>query len=193
MKFRTTEKITGEIVLGGLNLVLKRGVFFDLTKDKIGHHELVWAIHNGYVEAIDNDAKNAANAEKKVYTNSSKKIIVSQFLKSPLNSGDTVVLLKDDPTCVELDKLVAAGLLSCSDASSPAAEAKQVKAPVDSKPEKITETRKSFKKKPSSKKEDKKDNTVESSKITSDAKPKPFVSEQKTIFVGSNNEELELD
>lgn len=191
MRFKTTEKITGEIVLGGLNLVLKRGVFFDLSKDKIGHHELVWAIHHGYVEAVDQDAQSAASAEKKIYTNKSKKIIVSQFLKRPLNSGDKIVLLKDDPTCVELDKLVASGLLSCDNAESEAS-APIIKQVTDEQPKKVSENRKSFKKKPVAKKEDKKDNVVESSKITSDVKSSPVVSEKKTIFVGSNNEELDL-
>lgn len=191
MRFKTTEKIAGEIVLGGLNLVLKRGVFFDLTKDKIGHHELVWAIHHGYVEAVDQDAQNAANAEKKVYINKSKKIIVSQFLKRPLNSGDSIVLLKDDPTCVELDKLVVNGLLSCEGIIAEASPV-LVKPIVSEQPKKSTESRKSFKKKPTAKKEDKKDNSLESSKITSDVQSTPLVSEKKTIFVGLNNEELDL-
>ena len=191
MRFKTTEKITGEIVLGGLNLVLKRGVFFDLSKDKIGHHELVWSIHHGYVEAVDQDAQSAASAEKKIYTNNSRKIIVSQFLKRPLNSGDKIVLLKDDPTCVELDKLVVSGLLSC-DSAEAEPSVPIIKQSTDEQPKKILENRKSFKKKPTTKKEDKKDNVAESSKITSDVKPSPVVSEKKTIFVGSNNEELDL-
>lgn len=191
MRFKTTEKIAGEIVLGGLNLVLKRGVFFDLTKDKIGHHELVWAIHHGYVEAVDQDAQNAASAEKKVYTNKSRKIIVSQFLKRPLNSGDSIVLLKDDPTCVELDKLVISGLLVCEGVASESAPA-AAKPDSSEQVKKSTESRKSFKKKPAAKKEDKKDNSSESSKITSDVQSTPLVSEKKTIFVGSNNEELDL-
>lgn len=191
MRFKTTEKIAGEIVLGGLNLVLKRGVFFDLTKDKIGHHELVWAIHHGYVEAVDQDAQNAASAEKKVYTNKSRKIIVSQFLKRPLNSGDSIVLLKDDPTCVELDKLVTSGLLVCEGVASESVPA-AAKPASSEQVKKSTESRKSFKKKPAAKKEDKKDNSSESSKITSDVQSTPLVSEKKTIFVGSNNEELDL-
>ena len=114
MRYKTTDKVRGEIVLGGLNLVLKKNSTFDIDKQNSSHHELLWAIHNQYVEAVDVDAKKVVSNNKKIYTNNSKKTITSSFLKSPMIPGQYIILSEDDPSCVAMDKLVEMKLIDCS-------------------------------------------------------------------------------
>jgi hypothetical protein len=191
MKFKTTDKVVGEIVLGGLNLILKKNATFDVSKDKTGHHELVWAIHNGYVTAVDIDAQIAAGAKKKVYVNNSKRTIVSTSLKSPLMPGHRLVMLQDDPTCYELDKLVEMNLISVEEevAAVPAVTVKDEDSTPTDAP---SNSRKSFKKKPSSYKPKTKEKVSNSDKLISESKPTIFKPESGTIFVGENNEEIDI-
>ena len=190
MRFKTTDKVTGEIVLGGLNLVLKKNVVFDIHKDKMSHHELIWALHNGYVEAIDVAAQAAAGAKKKVYVNTSKKTIVSGGLKSPLMPGQTLILLEEDPTCYELDKLVEMKLISYQEELPPVAPIVKNETPKSS--EKSENVRKSFKKKPTKASASTEDKSSNSNKINSESKPTVFSPKEGTIFVGENNEELDI-
>lgn len=192
MRFKTTDKVTGEIVLGGLNLVLKKNSFFDISKEKTSHHELIWAIHNGYVEAADVAAQTAVGAKKKVYINSSKKTIVSANLKSPLMPGQTLMLLEEDPTCLELDKLVEMKLITYKEEEVKTAEVETVTPKKEVKEPSKNETRKSFKKKPSGYKAKSEEKSSNSNKIISESKPTIFSPKEKTIFVGENNEELDI-
>lgn len=203
MRFKTTDKVTNEIVLSGLNLILKKGSFFDVSKDKIGHHELVWAIHAGYVSAVDDEAHEASNAKKSIYINDSKKTIVCHHLKSPLGPGDKAILLSADPICKELDKLVVAGIIKKMSEVVEQAKTEEVKvvAVQDSPSSQNSTTRKSFKKSSSSKKsvpkkeeaEIKKENAAKSIKLNSESSVVVTKPDGGQIFVGENNGEFNID
>jgi hypothetical protein len=203
MRFKTTDKVTNEIVLSGLNLILKKGSFFDVSKDKIGHHELVWAIHAGYVSAVDDEAHEASNAKKSIYVNDSKKTIVCHHLKSPLGPGDKAILLSADPICKELDKLVVAGIIKKMSEVVEQAKTEEVKviAVQDSSSSQNNTTRKSFKKSSSSKKnvskkeeaEIKKENAAKSIKLNSESNVVVTKPDGGQIFVGENNGEFNID
>ena len=192
MQFKTTEKVVGEIVLGGLSLILKKNSTFDVSKDKTGHHELVWAIHNGYISAVDVDAQIAAGAKKKIYVNNSKKTIVSASLKSPIMPGHRVVVLEDDPTCYELNKLVEMKLISVEEESATATPPVVVKDEGKVSIDETSDSRKSFKKKPTSLKPKTKEKVSNPDKLISESKPTVFKPESDTIFVGENNEEIDI-
>ena len=203
MRFKTTDKVTNEIVLSGLSLILKKGSFFDVSKDKIGHHELVWAIHAGYVSAVDDEAHEASNAKKSIYVNDSKKTIVCHHLKSPLGPGDKAILLSADPICKELDKLVVAGIIKKMSEVVEQAKTEEVKviAVQDSSSSQNNTTRKSFKKSSSSKKnvskkeeaEIKKENVAKSIKLNSESSVVVAKPDSGQIFVGENNGEFNID
>lgn len=203
MRFKTTDKVTNEIVLSGLNLILKKGSFFDVSKDKIGHHELVWAIHAGYVSAVDDEAHEASNAKKNIYVNDSKKTIVCHHLKSPLGPGDKAILLSEDPICKELDKLVVAGIIKKISEVSDSVKTEDIKVVSVKEPavaQKST-SRKSFKKSSSSKKigsskeepEIKKENAAKSVKLNSESSVVVTKPDGGQIFVGENNGEFNID
>ena len=192
MKFKTTGKVSGEIVLGGLNLVLKKDSIFDVDRDKVGHHELVWAIHNGYIQAVDVDAQVAAGAKKRVYTNISKKALMSANLKSPFSPGQSIVLLNDDPTCNDLNKLVEMKLVILQEDVVAPALAEIVKESVKVVAEKKTDSRKSFKKSSKPSKIIEEEKVELSNKVTSGLKPIISKSSPDIIFVGQNNEELKI-
>lgn len=203
MRFKTTDKVTNEIVLSGLNLILKKGSFFDVSKDKIGHHELVWAIHAGYVSAVDDEAHEASNAKKSIYVNDSKKTIVCHHLKSPLGPGDKAILLSEDPICKELDKLVVAGIIKKMSEMIEPAKTEEVKvvSVKDSSVVQNNTTRKSFKKSSGSKKsgskkeepEIKKENAAKSVKLNSESSVVVTKPDGGQIFVGENNGEFNID
>jgi hypothetical protein len=203
MRFKTTDKVTNEIVLSGLNLILKKGSFFDVSKDKIGHHELVWAIHAGYVSAVDDEAHEASSAKKNIYVNDSKKTIVCHHLKSPLGPGDKAILLSEDPICKELDKLVVAGIIKKISEVSDSVKTEDIKVVSVKEPavaQKST-SRKSFKKSSSSKKigsskeepEIKKENAAKSVKLNSESSVVVTKPDGGQIFVGENNGEFNID
>jgi len=204
MRFKTTGKVTNEIVLSGLNLILKKDMFFDVSRDKIGHHELVWSIHSGYVSPVDDEAQDASIAKKNIYVNQSKKTIVCSHLRSPLGPGEKAILLSDDPVCRELDKLVSIGIINKIDEIAQGAKndvVQDVKVEIKSEVQKDIPVRKSFKKSSSSKKPsntkdkgaEKKDNKTKVVKLNSDNNVIVSNPDQGTIFVGENNGELDLD
>lgn len=194
MKFKTTKKVTGEIVLGGLDLVLRKESFFDIDKDKVSHHEFIWAINNGYVCTVDEESKLLIKADKKSYINKSKKTLVCSCLKSPFIPGQVVVLLTDDPICYELDKMVKMNLIEECPVLIPT-DKTDVGGTLDSKESDIVptkdkkNTRKSFKKK--SEVKHKKDEDLNITNNSS--KPLVYSSVKEVLFVdGKNNEELDI-
>lgn len=203
MRFKTTEKVTNEIVLSGLNLILKKNSFFDVSKDKIGHHELVWAIHSGYVSAVDDEAESASSANKKCYINKTKKTIVCSQLGRPIGHNEKLVLLADDPICRDMDKLVSAGILVLEGEISIAKnnfELKESVKELDNKKDddKKTVVRKSFKKntakaKNTVKGEEKKGNNSKTVQLNSSSKVVIAKPDGGQVFIDSNNEELEID
>lgn len=203
MRFKTTEKVTNEIVLSGLNLILKKNSFFDVSKDKIGHHELVWAIHSGYVSAVDDEAEFASSANKKCYINKTKKTIVCSQLGRPIGHNEKLVLLVDDPICREMDKLVSAGILVLDSEISIVKNNSELKESVkelDNKKDddKKIVVRKSFKKNTSKPKnavkgEEKKGNNSKTVQLNSNSKVIIAKPDGGQVFIDNNNEELEID
>lgn len=203
MRFKTTEKVTNEIVLSGLSLILRKNSFFDISEDKVGHHELVWAIHKGYISAVDDEAKKASSANKKCYINNSKKTIVCSHLRYPLGPSEKVILLADDPVCKELDKLVHAGRLcefSLKDSVVPNEDkvGTNVESNISHEAKKeVSKIRKSFKKNSSKTKEElkevKKENTSKTIKLNSESTIVVAKPENGQIFLGNNNEEFNFD
>lgn len=203
MRFKTTNKVINEIVLSGLNLILKKNSFFDVSKDKIGHHELVWAIHSGYVSAVDEEAGLASSADKKCYVNKTKKTIVCSQIGRPIGQNEKVVLLAEDPVCREMDKLVSAGILVLEKADDNSVKAISEKEEIsisnDSKESAKKEVvRKSFKKsstkaKNEAKVEEKKGNNSKTVQLNSDSKVIVTKPDGGQVFIDNNNEELEID
>lgn len=203
MRFKTTDKVTNEIVLSGLNLILKKNSFFDVSKDKIGHHELVWAIHSGYVSAVDEEAGLASSANKRCYINKTKKTIVCSQISRPIGHNEKVVLLADDPVCREMDKLVSAGILTVENEDAVVNKEvliKETAVKSDSKTDegKKTVVRKSFKKNSSKAKnevkaEEKKGNNSKTVQLNSESKVVVAKPDGGQVFIDNNNEELEFD
>lgn len=163
MKVKVTNKVKGEMVIACLGGSLKKNDVLTLDHGKSSHQDVLWAIHHGYLEVIDSSIQNPIQGDLVCFVNCGKRTLTGRMFVKPLDPSRSIVVHKNDPIFSDLMKMVDSGKLCVSEPPKKDALVVEkesvvsgVAKPIDSKQKDMKEdSRKSFKKKPAGKKEEK--------------------------------------
>lgn len=149
MKIKVTEKVKGEIVISCLGGSLKRGDTLVLDQTKSSHSDILWAIHHGYLEVVDNPVGIQPMGDVVCFVNCTNRTLTGKMFSKPLDPARSIVIKKSDFIFNDLMKMVEAGKLKIQNADKqpyPEKELETKQATDATNPTEIGKVRSSFNK-----------------------------------------------
>lgn len=117
MKVKVTDKVKGEMVVACLGGSLRKNDVLTLDAYKSSHQDVLWAIHHGYLEVMEEASETNILGDMACFVNCGKRTLTGKMFAKPLDPSRSIVVHKNDPVFGELMKLVNSGRLCISQPS----------------------------------------------------------------------------
>lgn len=97
---------------------MRRGDTVALDQTKSSHPDVLWAIHHGYLEIVDNIIGQEPMSDVVCFVNCTKRTLTGKMFSKPLDPSRSIVVKKTDLIFNELIKMVDKGKLKIDGSNS---------------------------------------------------------------------------